>query len=107
MIKALSIKFQQCFSARLPCYFPKGPLKGDFLDIYLATFFGVRKFKNTSAMIVTFLLEILKIEFKFPNCKKKKKKIKKKFFVSEKFLFLGNFLLFCFASKNVAINCLG
>ena len=94
MIKALSIKFQQCFSARLPCYFPKGPLKGDFLDIYLATFFGVRKFKNTSAMIVTFLLEILKIEFKFRNCKKKKK-IVKKFFFSE-----------IIASENVAINSL-
>ena len=42
-------------SARLPCYSLKGRLKPDFLDIYLTTFFEVRKFKNTSAMrVITF-----------------------------------------------------
>ena len=37
------------FSTRLPCYLWKSPQKRDFLDIYLTTFFGVRKLKNTSA----------------------------------------------------------
>ena len=58
-------------SARLPCYLSKHHLKGDFLDIYLTTFFGVRKFKNTSAMRVTFLLKMFKIESKFRKWKKK------------------------------------
>ena len=59
-------------SARLPCYLSKHHLKGDFLDIYLTTFFGVRKFKNTSAMRVIFLLKMFKIESKFRKWKKKK-----------------------------------
>ena len=33
--------------ARLPCYLWKGPLKRLFLVIYLTTFFGAFKFKNT------------------------------------------------------------
>ena len=42
-----------------------------FLDIYLTTFFGVHNFKNISAMRVIFFLKMLKIETKFPKCKKK------------------------------------
>ena len=41
-------------SARLPCHLSRGPLKWEFLDIYLTTYFGVRQFKNTSAMKVMF-----------------------------------------------------
>ena len=58
-------------SACLPCYFSKGPLKGDFLHIDLTTFFGVRKFKHTSSIRVIFFLEILKIKSRFRKCKKK------------------------------------
>ena len=41
-------------SATLRCYFSKGPLKRDFLDIYLNTFFGACKFKNTSGRRIIF-----------------------------------------------------
>ena len=58
-------------SARLPCYFSNGPLKGDFWDIYLTTFFRVCKFKNTSAMRVNFFLKMFKIGLKFRKFKKK------------------------------------
>ena len=53
--------------------------------------FGVRKFKNTSAMRVSFFLKMFKIGSKFRKCKKKIAKI---FFVSE-----------IKASESVAINC--
>ena len=78
-------------SVRFPCYLSKGPLKRDILDIYLTTFFGGCKIKNTSAMRVILLLEIFKIKFNFENAKKKWKI----YFVSERV-----------ASQNVAINCL-
>ena len=58
-------------SARLPCYLSKGPLKRDFLDIYLTTSFGIPNFKNTSAVRVIFFLENFKIESKFRKCKTK------------------------------------
>ena len=58
-------------SVRFPCYLSKGPLKRDILDIYLTTFLGVCKIKNTSAMRVIFLLEIFKIKFNFWKCEKK------------------------------------
>ena len=59
------------FSLRLPCHLSKGPLKRDFLDIYLTTSFGVHNFKNASAMRVIFFLEMFKIESKFRKGKKK------------------------------------
>ena len=58
-------------SAPLPCYLSKGPLKRDFLNIYKITFFGVGKFKNTSALRVIFFWEMFKIESKFRKFKKK------------------------------------
>ena len=91
MVKVLSITFQQCYGA-LPRSFVKGPLKRDFLDIYLITFFRVRKFKNTSAMRVAFFLKMFKIESKY--LKSKKKKIKNIFFVSD-----------IIPSQNIAISC--
>ena len=69
-----------------PCYLLKGPLKWDFLDIYLTTFFGVHKFKNTSAMRVMFSLKMFKNESKFQKCKKKSKKF---------FCFLDNCIWKC------------
>ena len=44
------------------------------LDIYLTTFFGVHKFKNTSAMRAIFCWKMFKIESKFRKCKKKEPK---------------------------------
>ena len=38
-----------------------GSLRGIFLDIYLTTFFTLRKFKNTSAVRVIFLKKMFKI----------------------------------------------
>ena len=59
------------FSIRLLCYLLKGPLKRDFLNIYITTSFEVRKSKNTSAMMVIFFLIMFKIESKIRKCKKK------------------------------------
>ena len=46
--------------ARLPYCFWKGPLKRDFPDIYLITFFGVCNFQNTLPMRAIFFLKKLK-----------------------------------------------
>ena len=69
MLKVLCSDFKS-FKARLSCHLLKGPLKRDFLDIYLTTFFGVRKFKNTLAVRVISFLKNLKIESKSKKCKK-------------------------------------
>ena len=58
-------------SARLPCHLSKGPLKWEFLDIYLTTYSGVRKFKNTSTMKVMLFWKIFKIKSKFSKLRKK------------------------------------
>ena len=93
MVKVLSFSFKQGFDP-FQMYLLHNPLKGNFLDIYLTTFFGVRKFKNRSAMRVIFSLKIFKIESKFRKCKKKNnKKNEKNIFVSE-----------IIASENVARN---
>ena len=47
--------------ARLPCCLWKGPLKKDFSDIYLITFYRVRNFGNTSPMSMIFFSKMLKI----------------------------------------------
>ena len=61
-------------SAPLRLYLSKGPLKWDFLNIYLTTSFRLWKFKNTSAMSVFLFLKMFKTESKFTKDKKKKKK---------------------------------
>ena len=71
-------------------------LKRDFLDLYLKTSFGVRKFKNTSALTVILFLKKFKFESKFTKSKKKKEEgTEQIFFVSE-----------IIASEKIAINCL-
>ena len=45
MVKVLSFRFQQCFGP-FTMLLVEGSSERDFLDIYLTTFFGVRKFKN-------------------------------------------------------------
>ena len=62
-------------SARLPCHLLKGPLKVDFLDIYLTTSFRVRKLKNRSALRVIFFSKIFKIEYKFKKWKRNWEKV--------------------------------
>ena len=49
MVKVLWFSFEKCFDLFA---MSKGPLKRYFLHFYLTTFFGKRKFKNTSAMSV-------------------------------------------------------
>ena len=76
-------------SARLSRHFSKRPLKWDFLDIYLTTFFRELRLKNTSAVKVIFYFKMFNIEFKFRKLKKKKNK-KKTFFC-----FWDNFIWKC------------
>ena len=83
MVKILSQRFQKSFGLFI-MLLVEGSSEVDFLNIFLTTFLGVRKFKNTSAMF--------KIDSKFQ--KYQQKKIQKIFFVSE-----------ITAPGNVVINC--
>ena len=60
--------------SHLPCCLSKGPLKRDFLDIYLTTFFAVRIFANTSAMKVIFFLKLFEILAAFQKFRKRLRK---------------------------------
>ena len=60
MPKLLSFKFQDSLGP-FTILFWKGPLKRNFLDIYLTSLFEVRNVGNTSAMRVIFFLIMLKI----------------------------------------------
>ena len=62
-------------SSRFSCYLSNNPLKGDFLDIYLTTFFGVHNSKNIFAMRVIFFLKMFKIQSKFRKCWKNWEKV--------------------------------
>ena len=67
-------------------------MKGDFLDIDVTMFFGVRNFGNTSATRVNVFFENVQ---NLNEISKMQKKIAKKVFVFE-----------ILASKLVALNCL-
>ena len=67
-------------SARLPCGLSRGPLKREFLDIYLSKSFGVGNFENTEAMRVIFFSKFSKFNADYENSGKK---TKKRFFVFE------------------------
>ena len=69
MVKVLLFRFQK-FLDRLPCYLSKGPPKGNFLEIYVTSFCGVRKFKNTSAMKVILFLKCSKLNLNFEIAEK-------------------------------------
>ena len=58
--------FKNVWSSLTSC-FPKGPLKEDFLEIYLTKFFGVRNFGNTSAVRVIFFGNYSKLNMYFKN----------------------------------------
>ena len=49
----------------LTCVFRNCPLKEEFLEIWLTTFFGLRNFGNTSARTVIFLWKCLKFNLAF------------------------------------------
>ena len=69
MVKVLSFSFGKRFEP-FSMLLVEGPLRLDFLDIYLTTFFGFPKFKNTSAMRIIFFLKMFKIKSKFRKWKK-------------------------------------
>ena len=56
MVTLVSFKLQHCLIPFTFCL-SKGPLKLDFLDIYLKTFLAIRNFGNTSAMRVIVLFQ--------------------------------------------------
>ena len=70
----------------------EGSSETGLLDVYLKTFFVVRKLKNTSATRVNFFRKSSILNLNLGN-PKKKKTIQKIFFVSK-----------IIASENVAIN---
>ena len=62
-------------SPHLPCYLSKGPLKQDFLGIYLTTNFWVPKVKNKSSMRVIFFQKCSKLSLNLENVKKNSENI--------------------------------
>ena len=61
--------------ASLPCCFPKGPFKRDFLGIDLTRFFWVRNIGNTSAMRVIFFQKYSIFKLDFQNAEKKSENV--------------------------------
>ena len=91
------------FLVRFLCYLWKGPFKRDFLDIYLTTFLGDRKFKSTSANKGHLFFEIFQNSISgYKIQKKKKKKVKRKEKKMQKRLVLVSEII---GSEDVAINC--
>ena len=74
MVKVVSFSFEQCFGP-FTMLLVKGPLKRDFLDIYLIMLFGVCQFKNTSAMRIIFFWKCSKLNLDFENAQKKWEKV--------------------------------
>ena len=91
MEKVLSLRFQQCFGP-FTMLFVGGSSESGLFRHLSNRFFGVRRFKNTSAVRVIFFLKLFKIESKFWRGKKK---IWNFFLVSE-----------INSSENVLVNCL-
>ena len=58
--KCGAIQIEQCFDP-LAFLLSKGPLKHDFLDIYLTIIFGAGKSGNTSATRIILILKMFKI----------------------------------------------
>ena len=74
MVKVVSFRFQHCLSHLIYCL-SKGPLKRDFLKIYLTTFFGIRNFRRRSAMDGRlFFLKCSKFFLNFENAEENSKK---------------------------------
>ena len=69
MVKVAWFRLQQCL-VPLTCYLSKGRMRGEFLEIWLTTFFGVLDFGNTSAMRVTSFWECSQFNLHFKNVEK-------------------------------------
>ena len=78
MVKVVPLRFQQCL-VPLSMLLVEGPLKLDFLDIYLTTLLGVRNFGNTSAVRIIFFFENIQ---NLIYISKMQEEIEKMFFVS-------------------------
>ena len=61
------VDFSTVFWSSLACCLSKGLVKEDFLEICLTAFFGVRHFRNTSAMKVIFFRKCSKLDLDFKN----------------------------------------
>ena len=61
-------------SALLPCRLSRGPLKREFLDIFLSKSFGVGNVGNTEAMRVIVFWICSKFNADFENAEKKTRK---------------------------------
>ena len=70
MVNVVLNRFQHCFGPFTILLVEGYSEKGLFRNLP-NPFFAVRKFKNTSALRVTFFLKIFQIESKFRKCKKK------------------------------------
>ena len=74
MVKVLSFRFQHRLILFTFCLL-KGPLKPEFLDIYLNTDFGVRNFQNASAMTVIFCRKYSTFNLHAKDAERNSKKI--------------------------------
>ena len=91
MVKALSLRFQQWCGLFTMLIVERSCERGLFRHLSNHDF-GFRPLKNTSGMRFIFFLKMFKIEFRF---RKRSKKLRNRFFVSE-----------IFASEDVAVKCL-
>ena len=58
------------FWSSLPCCLSKSPLKRDFLDIYVTTFYGIGNLGNRSVLRLVFSLKVFKILSTFQKFRK-------------------------------------
>ena len=79
MVKALLSRFQMSFRP-FHCFLSKGPIKLDFTDIYLITFFGDANYGKTSAVRVIFFFGNVQ---NLMGISEIQRKIEKKYFVFE------------------------
>ena len=75
-------------STCLPCSLLRGPLKPDFLVIYLTTSLGVCNFRNTSDMRVIFFWSCSKVHVDLENAQENSEKVFFLFF-AEKWISIG------------------
>ena len=73
MIKVPLYRFQMSLGP-FAMFFLKSPIKQDFTEIFLITFFGDGNLGNTSAMRVIFFLKTSKFNVDFKNAEKKLRK---------------------------------
>ena len=87
-VKRSFIQISSNFRSHLPCSLSKLPLRREFLDIYLTTFFAKRDFGKTSAMRGIFFWKCGKFYLHFKNAAENSEKA------------------FCFLDNCIWIGCL-